>query len=55
MLNKTSLLERMLSAETIIDVVGALEYDPSLPKPTAHREFLLNGSRLCQVICESGL
>jgi len=50
MLNKTTLLETMLSADMIMDVIGILEYDPLLPEPTAHREFLTNGSQLRQVI-----
>jgi len=52
MLNKTSLLEKLLSADMIMDVIGALEYDPVLPEPAAHREFLTTGSRLRQVIAQ---
>jgi len=52
MLNKTTLLETMLSAETIMDVIGVLEYDPMIPEPTAHREFLTNHSQLRQVILQ---
>ena len=50
MLNKTTLLETLLSSEVIMDVIGALEYDPLLPEPATHREFLTTGSRLRQVI-----
>jgi len=49
MLNKTTLLETMLSADLIMDVVGVLEYDPVLSETAPHREFLTNGSRLRQV------
>jgi len=50
MLNKTTLLEMMLSADVIMDVVGVLEYDPMLPEPIFHRKFLTTGSQLRQVI-----
>ena len=53
MLNKTSLLETMLSAEMIMDVIGVLEYDPLLSEPITHREFLTNGSQLRQVILQT--
>jgi len=49
MLNKTTLLESMLSADLIMSVIGVLEYDPGLSEPAPHREFLTNGSRLRQV------
>ncbi|KAK9823072.1 hypothetical protein WJX81_007297 [Elliptochloris bilobata] len=40
MLNDTSLLEVLLSEENVMDVVGALEYDPELAGRQRHREFL---------------
>ncbi|XP_041968901.1 serine/threonine-protein phosphatase 4 regulatory subunit 3 isoform X2 [Aricia agestis] len=39
-LNKTALFETMFADDTIFDVVGCLEYDPSLPQPKKHREYL---------------
>jgi len=48
-LNKNSLLETMLSADLIMDVIGVLEYDPVLSEPAPHREFLTSGSQLRQV------
>ena len=40
MLNDTSLLEEMLKEENVMDVMGCLEYDPELPEPQHHRQFL---------------
>ncbi|KAK9804713.1 hypothetical protein WJX72_001481 [[Myrmecia] bisecta] len=40
MLADTNLLELLLSEEHVMDVVGALEYDPELPEHQKHREFL---------------
>jgi len=53
LLNKPSLLDVMLSTDLILDVVGALEYDPTSPEPQAHREFLTSGSQLRQVSNQS--
>jgi len=49
MLNKTTLLETMLSESVIMDVIGVLEYDPVLLEPAAHRKFLTSGSQFRQV------
>ena len=49
LLNKASMLEKLLSVEMIFDVVGALEYNVFLPDRIAHREFLKNGCRLVEV------
>lgn len=40
MLTDSSLLEEMLKEAHIMDVVGALEYDPEVPVHVNHREFL---------------
>ncbi|XP_059620925.1 serine/threonine-protein phosphatase 4 regulatory subunit 3 isoform X1 [Phlebotomus argentipes] len=40
LLNKNALFEIMFAEDTIFDVVGCLEYDPSLPSPRKHRQYL---------------
>ncbi|XP_042902313.1 serine/threonine-protein phosphatase 4 regulatory subunit 3A isoform X1 [Parasteatoda tepidariorum] len=50
MLNKNALFEVMFADDTIFDVVGALEYDPSTPTPKKHRDFLRNVSHFKEVI-----
>ncbi|XP_049877458.1 serine/threonine-protein phosphatase 4 regulatory subunit 3 isoform X2 [Pectinophora gossypiella] len=40
LLNKNTLFDTMFADDTIFDVVGCLEYDPSLPQPKKHREYL---------------
>lgn len=40
LLNKNALFEIMFAEDTIFDVVGCLEYDPSLPSPKKHRQYL---------------
>ncbi|XP_069787588.1 serine/threonine-protein phosphatase 4 regulatory subunit 3-A-like isoform X3 [Narcine bancroftii] len=49
-LNKAALFEGMFSDECIMDVVGCLEYDPSLPHPRKHREFLTKTAKFKEVI-----
>ncbi|XP_078260995.1 serine/threonine-protein phosphatase 4 regulatory subunit 3B isoform X3 [Rhinoraja longicauda] len=49
-LNKAALFEGMFSDESIMDVVGCLEYDPSLPHPRKHREFLTKTVKFKEVI-----
>ncbi|ELW48299.1 Serine/threonine-protein phosphatase 4 regulatory subunit 3B [Tupaia chinensis] len=49
-LNKTALLEIMFSDECIMDVVGCLEYDPTLSQPNRHREFLTQSAKFKEVI-----
>ncbi|VCX40181.1 unnamed protein product [Gulo gulo] len=49
-LNKTALFEIMFSAECIMDVVGCLEYDPTLAQPKRHREFLTQNARFKEVV-----
>lgn len=40
MLNDSSVLEEMLREEHVMDVLGALEYDPDVKQPQKHRDFL---------------
>lgn len=40
LLNKNALFEIMFADDTIFDVVGCLEYDPSLQTPKKHRQYL---------------
>lgn len=40
LLNKNTLFDTMFADDTIFDVVGCLEYDPGLPQPKKHREYL---------------
>ncbi|XP_020384525.2 serine/threonine-protein phosphatase 4 regulatory subunit 3B [Rhincodon typus] len=49
-LNKAALFEVMFSDECIMDVVGCLEYDPSLSHPRKHREFLTKTAKFKEVI-----
>ncbi|XP_006885156.1 PREDICTED: serine/threonine-protein phosphatase 4 regulatory subunit 3-like [Elephantulus edwardii] len=49
-LNKTTLFEIMFSDECILDVVGCLEYDPTLAQPKRHREFLIQNAKFKEVI-----
>lgn len=50
LLNKNALFEVMFSEDTIFDVVGCLEYDPSSSVQKRHREYLWNESRFKEVI-----
>uniref|UniRef100_A0A3Q1I3M5 Serine/threonine-protein phosphatase 4 regulatory subunit 3 n=1 Tax=Anabas testudineus TaxID=64144 RepID=A0A3Q1I3M5_ANATE len=49
-LNKAALFEVMFSDDCIMDVVGCLEYDPSLVQPKRHREFLTKTAKFKEVI-----
>ncbi|XP_024425584.2 protein PPP4R3C [Desmodus rotundus] len=49
-LNKMSLLRIMFSDECIMIVVGCLEYDPALPEPKRHREFLTQNAKFKEVV-----
>eukprot|EP00963_Diacronema_lutheri_P010015 scaffold945_cov382-Pavlova_lutheri.AAC.2 len=40
LLNDAGLIEAMLCEENIVDVMGALEYDPTISKKPDHRNFL---------------
>lgn len=50
LLNKNALFEVMFGDDTIFDVVGCLEYDPSLPTPKRHRHYLKTMSKFKEVI-----
>ncbi|KAG8307799.1 SMEK 2, suppressor of mek1 (Dictyostelium) [Homalodisca vitripennis] len=50
LLNKNALFEVMFGDDTIFDVVGCLEYDPSLPAPKRHRQYLKTCSKFKEVI-----
>jgi len=51
MLNKNSLFDIMLNDEnSLFDLVGIFEYDPSQPQPKRHREYLKSESRFKQVL-----
>ncbi|XP_043930649.1 serine/threonine-protein phosphatase 4 regulatory subunit 3A [Protopterus annectens] len=50
LLNRTALFEVMFSEECIMDIIGCLEYDPSLPEPRKHREFLTKTATFKEVI-----
>ena len=49
LLNKNGLFEIMFSEEIIFDVVGILEYDPSSPTPSKHRDYLRNTAKFKEV------
>ncbi|KAG5857350.1 hypothetical protein ANANG_G00018530 [Anguilla anguilla] len=50
LLNRTALFEVMFSEECIMDVIGCLEFDPALPHPRRHREFLTKTAKFKEVI-----
>uniref|UniRef100_A0A674N0F6 Serine/threonine-protein phosphatase 4 regulatory subunit 3 n=1 Tax=Takifugu rubripes TaxID=31033 RepID=A0A674N0F6_TAKRU len=50
LLNRTALFEVMFSEECIMDVIGCLEFDPALPQPRRHREFLTKTAHFKEVI-----
>ncbi|KAL6440331.1 hypothetical protein ACFW04_003112 [Cataglyphis niger] len=50
LLNKNALFEVMFSDDTIFDVVGCLEYEPTLSQPKRHREYLRQLARFKQAI-----
>lgn len=50
LLNKNALFEVMFADDTIFDVVGCLEYDPSSPTPKRHRHYLRTMSKFKEVI-----
>ncbi|CAO2587143.1 Serine/threonine-protein phosphatase 4 regulatory subunit 3A [Lemmus lemmus] len=50
LLNRTALFEVMFSEECIMDVIGCLEYDPTLSQPRKHREFLTKTAKFKEVI-----
>ena len=50
LLNKASLLGIMFNDDTVMDVIGCLEYDPTKPHPIRHREYLKKISQHREVI-----
>ena len=50
LLNKNALFELMFAEDTIFDVVGCLEFDPGLPTPKRHRQYLRSIATFHQVI-----
>lgn len=50
LLNRTQLFEIMFSEDTIFDVVGCLEYDPSGGPPKRHRHYLKQYSKFREPI-----
>ncbi|TVU21016.1 hypothetical protein EJB05_30625 [Eragrostis curvula] len=40
LLNSPSIFDKIFSDEYILDIIGALEYDPEVPRPQKHRAFL---------------
>ena len=49
LLNKNALFELMFAEETIFDVVGCLEHDPSAQQPKQHRQYLKSIANFHQV------
>ncbi|XP_055385021.1 serine/threonine-protein phosphatase 4 regulatory subunit 3 isoform X2 [Condylostylus longicornis] len=50
LLNKNALFEIMFADDTIFDVVGCLEYDPSLTQTKKHRHYIKNYAKFREVI-----
>jgi len=50
LLNKNALFELMFAEDTIFDVVGCLEFDPGLPTPKRHRQYLRSIAQFHQVL-----
>ncbi|GLC50218.1 hypothetical protein PLESTB_000355400 [Pleodorina starrii] len=50
MLNDSSVLEEMLREEHVMDVLGALEYDPDVKQPQKHRDFLQSHVQFKEVV-----
>ncbi|XP_050407275.1 serine/threonine-protein phosphatase 4 regulatory subunit 3A isoform X1 [Patella vulgata] len=50
LLNKNALFEIMFSDDTLFDIVGLLEYDPTLPQPAKHREYLKTKAKFKEVV-----
>ncbi|XP_013414069.1 serine/threonine-protein phosphatase 4 regulatory subunit 3A isoform X2 [Lingula anatina] len=50
LLNKNALFEIMFNDDVIMDIVGVLEYDPALPQPAKHREYLSKTAKFKEVI-----
>jgi len=50
LLNKNAIFEVMFTDDLIFDVVGCLEYDPNVPVPKKHREYLRKIANFRQVL-----
>ncbi|KAI6654914.1 Serine/threonine-protein phosphatase 4 regulatory subunit 3A-like isoform X2 [Oopsacas minuta] len=50
LMNRTAILQIMLSETNIIDVIGCLEYDPRVTTPSTHREFIRKQASFKDVI-----
>lgn len=50
LLNKNALFEILFQEDTIFDVVGVFEYDPSQSQPAKHREYLQKTAKFKEVI-----
>lgn len=50
MLNDAALLEEMLKEDHVMDIVGALEYDPDFKTQQKHREFLQSCVQFKEVV-----
>lgn len=50
LINKASLLNAMFQEENIVSVIGCLEYDPSKPHPTRHRDYLAQVAKHREVV-----
>ena len=49
-LNRVELFEEMFEQDTIFDIVGVLEYDPSSSSPTKHRDYLRTQAKFKEVV-----
>lgn len=49
-LNKSSLLDILLSDDLIMDVIGCLEHDPNKPDAMRHREYITTKSKFKEII-----
>jgi len=50
LLNKNALFDILFQEDTIFDVIGVLEYDPTLVTPAKHREYLQKTAKFKEVI-----
>ncbi|XP_058983104.1 serine/threonine-protein phosphatase 4 regulatory subunit 3 isoform X2 [Musca domestica] len=50
LLNKNALFEIMFAEDTIFDVVGCLEYDPSATQPKKHRQYLRQWAKFREAV-----
>ena len=50
LVNQPALLSIMLQEDTIMDVIGCLEWDPSKPEPLKHREYVQSKVTFHEVI-----